>query len=218
MKSPESRQFLQEHPHLSARNVLAATALAGAIAGFSPETAHADKVKAPSQSLVREGLSSITRLEEGYPLRVLRGRITLKKGAEVFSYAHTDEDSFATPKKSAEIQKNTITRPMSVTHAIYKKNDEGKKVLCFELGGVEPGRNQGQMCTVLSRTSQKIVDGNNKPLNINHLDVVKTEVEHVIHGHFYGDIPRDPFRSNDIEDKNFNLVSGSPLGAANSDS
>lgn len=205
MKSPESRQFPSELPHLSARNVLAATIAAVALAGIAPE-ASAEKREKQRTSLVRQGLSDMDQLRKGDRVKVLDkkvARLVLKKGTNVFTYEPSARSS-RTASEETKIVESKLARNVAVVHGLFSQEEE-RKVACFELGS-EP------MCVSLTGNQGKILQDKNKPLDLHDISLRSATINLRVDGHLYARMPEDPW-AGQVEDQNFNMVKASPVGA-----
>lgn len=166
MKSPESRQFLQEHPHLSARNVLTAGIAAIAMGAASPESVHATEHQ---RGPIETGLLKFNALSQGDSACYMGGKfesIVVDEGTPVYRFS----------KDNKKIIRTELPGDTQVIHPVVSQK-KSNNTLFFHSGSTSYGLRVSQNeSTHVKKVGR---DGRRSALRASDIQLVQTHIAHV---------------------------------------
>lgn len=166
MKSPESRQFRPEHPHLSARNVLTAGIAAIAMGAASPESVHASEHQ---RGPIESGLIKFNALSQGDPTCYMGGKyesIVVDEGTSVYRFS----------KDNKKIIRTELPDDTQVVHPVVSQKN-GNNSLFFHSGSTSYGLRINKNSS--AHVKKVAHDGQRSALRASDIQPVQTHISHV---------------------------------------
>ena len=166
MKSPESRQFRPELPHLSARNVLTASLAAIAIGGAASEQAYAGEQQ---RGPVEAGMVKYNALSQGDPACYMGGKyetLVAEQGTPVYRFS----------KDGKRIIKTELPDDIQVVHPVISP-ERDNSTLFFHSGSTSYGLRINQSTSPYVKKVAR--DGKRSTLKVADIQPVQTRISHI---------------------------------------